>query len=343
MMNQFQFQAKLTNASTRASFLPKLHACAYQSCVATRASQQRDQNSGSMYSNSLGVVNSRARGLLPPCRVTNVGREMIEPKVFKEKNLDQEEYMEIDPDLPNIDPQLLGVEDNPVPMYQYVKESFLDGLISDKVDPVAQQYWFTEPKQGWQTEKRRLKKLKLERFEGEYEDYMYHPDWQTEQRTAIADLKIGTVLKGRVSLGMFDVGAAIDIGCEWDGIIYIKEEEWIDAAKLVPLHAEVEVRVHAIRNPHFYKFPVQLEALGELAELLQPASTYCSPMNLNNIPDDLTIDEIEALTGREMIVDEELEVEDEVDDAMKGSRRQCDLELDEDILAKIDEVASFLV
>eukprot|EP00889_Picochlorum_renovo_P006604 jgi/Picre1/33634/NNA_001114.t1 len=58
----------------------------------------------------------------------------------------------LDPENPVPNPEL-------GPLERRVSVTFEEGLALDTVDKEAMEYWFTEPPQGWSTEKRILKKV----------------------------------------------------------------------------------------------------------------------------------------------------------------------------------------
>ena len=75
---------------------------------------------------------------VPPCRVTNEGREMRHRRTLQERGLDDDDFIVLDPERPVPRPEL-------GPLERRVSSTFEEALLSEEVDPEAMKYWFTEP------------------------------------------------------------------------------------------------------------------------------------------------------------------------------------------------------
>eukprot|EP00887_Chlorella_sp_A99_P004312 scaffold15.g4312.t1 len=193
-------------------------------------------------------------------------REMRVKEVAEQ--LEDEEYIWVDPDNPTPRPEM-------APLERTVSLPYEEALFTDAVDPEAMQYWFTEPPGGWQTEPRKLRKAHAEQPEG-FDDFA-HPG---EGRTALAALREGQMLQGRVVAHLLYHGMQIDIGAEYDGLLPLGEEHWEGLMREAPL----------------FRFPIQLDAVDPaLAERLPPSEEHIAPMDLRVMP--MSVEELVETEG----------------------------------------------
>lgn len=205
---------------------------------------------------------------LPPCRVTNERRELRDPAAAP----DEDDYITVDPDNPVPNPQL-------GPLERRIGLPYEEALFEDDVDAEAEEYWFTEPADGWNTEKRRLRKLPQEELVDL--DVFAHSGEDAAGRVPLGGVREGATLRGTVVAQIWHHGAQVDIGAEYDGLLPCCEEEWEELGGALDVGAEVQVRVHRVRDPTLFRFPVQLAATsGSLAAKLAPPEEHQAPMDL---------------------------------------------------------------
>lgn len=203
------------------------------------------------------------------------------------EQLEDEEYIWVDPDNPTPRPEM-------APLERTVSLPYEEALFTDAVDPEAMQYWFTEPPGGWQTEPRKLRKAHAEQPEG-FDDFA-HPG---EGRTALAALREGQMLQGRVVAHLLYHGMQIDIGAEYDGLLPLGEEHWegLVTEHSVALGQHVAVRIYKMREAPLFRFPIQLDAVDPaLAERLPPSEEHIAPMDLRVMP--MSVEELVEVSGR---------------------------------------------
>jgi hypothetical protein len=217
--------------------------------------------------------------MCPPCRVTNEGREVRVKQLLEQDGmLDDDEYMVIDPHNPPPHPEL-------GPLERRVSLAFEEALEQDIVDEEAMQWWFTEPPQGWATEKRRVKKAPVVPMDGY--DSVRHECAEADGRRPLSQLKAGDILVGTVVNHMLYHGVQVDVGFEADGLIWVSElEAWRALGDAVPeLGSRIEVVVHAVREDPIFRFPLQL-APNEprLAARVPRPEDHIAPLDLREVP-----------------------------------------------------------
>lgn len=215
-----------------------------------------------------------------PCRVTNEGREVRVKELIENAGMnDDADYVVLDPYNPPPDPHL-------GPLERRVSLAFEEALEQDIVDEEAMRWWFTEPNEGWKTEKRRMKKAK--ELPVDVFDTVRHE--VTQGRRQLSEIKPGDVLTGTVEKHMMYHGVQVDVGFEVDGLIWVAElESWQALGKSVadgPLQigAKIEVKVHAIRLDPLYRFPLQLIPVDpKLATKLPDPDKHVPPLDLREV------------------------------------------------------------
>ncbi|KAL4448561.1 hypothetical protein ABPG75_005780 [Micractinium tetrahymenae] len=204
-------------------------------------------------------------------------REINDPAVLKGTDLDpnDEGWVTVDPENPLPNPQLGDLE-------RTIGLPYEEALFLDDVDAEAQAYWFTEPEEGWQTEKLRLRKMEeLPDQEAEAEDEFRHTGPDAVGRTPLSELREGAVVQGEVVANMFYHGAQVDIGAEWDGLLPIDEEQWQEVGTSLAPGTQLQLRIHRVRDAQLFRFPIQLAAVdAELAEVVMPPEEHKPPMDL---------------------------------------------------------------
>ena len=96
--------------------------------------------------------------------VTNEGKEVKVNRLYEEAGLLEDGTIMVDPENPVPNPHL-------GPLERRVSITFEEGLAMDTVDQEAMSYWFTEPAQGWQTEKRRLRKAEGVSVDDDFDEF----------------------------------------------------------------------------------------------------------------------------------------------------------------------------
>ena len=78
----------------------------------------------------------------------------------------------------------------------------------------------------------------------------------------------------------------MDIGAEYDGLLPIMDvAQWEPVQGRIAVGTRLAVRIHALRDPTLFRFPVQLAAAdSELAALLPPPEEHDPPMDLRVMP-----------------------------------------------------------
>ncbi|KAI3426172.1 hypothetical protein D9Q98_008549 [Chlorella vulgaris] len=217
---------------------------------------------------------------LPPLRVTNEGREMRDPEALKDTVLAEDGFLTMDPENPTLE------QEPGVPLERVVGMPYEEALFLDDIEPEAQQYWFTEPADGWKTKKVRMRKLEEATVGMEsLANSFGHTGAALEGRLSMDELREGQLLTGTVVAQMLSHGIRVDVGCAYDALLPMEEDGWeempADVAELVAIGGEVEVRVHRLRNPRYFRFPIQLAAVNStLAAAAIPPAEHKPPMDL---------------------------------------------------------------
>ncbi|DBA70393.1 TPA: hypothetical protein ACH3X2_011808 [Trebouxia sp. C0005] len=217
----------------------------------------------------------------PPCKVTNTGEEMRDP----------ETWANFDPDIIEVDQHQIP-EPELGPLERRVESTFEEALFSDDISLADTEYWFTEPPGGWNQEKKILRKATVIPNEDASAKHF------GEGRLASTDLQEGQELTGTISRCMLYHGAQIDIGADYDALVPIKEEHWVEEVhEAMQLFTEVRVKVHKIVQSPICRFPIIVELVSpDLEGLLPDVSDYQPVFNLCGQSD---IEVAKELTGRE--------------------------------------------
>lgn len=270
---------------------------------------------------------------LPPCKVTNEGKELRVKKLIQEAGIDDDEYIIVDP---------INLGPNPElgPLERQVSINFEEGLAQEEIDVEAMNYWFTEPAGGWKTEKRRLKKIVPEPLE-QFHDLRHHSTPHMEDaidhsnneespspypgqpRRSLSELRVGDVLQGVIVRQMLYHGLQVDVGFEADGLIAICElDQWRAVGSGVPdIDDVLEVVVYAVRDDPVFRFPLQLMPKDErLASKMPPPEGHIPPLDLREVPVS-RYEEIAQKAGRRW----------EMQKVMVGPAREEDMPLEDGV------------
>ncbi len=271
--------------------------------------------------------------LLPPVNVTNEGKEVRVKHLYQEKGVDDEsEYIIVDPQNPVPNPEL-------GPLERRVSVTFEEGLALETVDKDAMEYWFTEPTQGWQTEKRKLQKANGFPVDDIYEDFRH----ATSDRKPLSSLQLGDILVGTVVEQHMHHGLRVDVGADSDGLIPLKGIEYWkrveDSGYLPAVGDNIEVEVYAIREDPVFRFPLQVAPVeSNLASILPPPEEHKPPLDLRDVPLS-RYEEVAQLSGRDWGTQKVLVAPADIDDVMIGTD---DMEISEDDIALFDSIVSEL-
>jgi len=131
------------------------------------------------------------------------------------------------------------------------------------------------------------------------EPWYRHEDF--DKRTPFTDLEVGTTLKGEVSATLLTHGFMVDVGADYDGLVYVHEEDWEEnVCELVDVGDEVTVVVKAIHeNPARFVFVVELELVAPdiSAYVAQPPRAY-PPVYFYDADTDADMEELAKEIGR---------------------------------------------
>ncbi|KAI8111996.1 hypothetical protein M9435_004491 [Picochlorum sp. BPE23] len=271
---------------------------------------------------------------LPPVCVTNEGKEVRVRKLIDERGIDDDnDYIIVDPENPVPNPEL-------GPLERRVSVTFEEGLALDTVDKEAMEYWFTEPPQGWSTEKRILKKVQGFPVDENMDEFRH----EGGDRKPLSNLQIGDVLTGTVVAQLMNHGLRVDIGAEADGLVPMRGIDiWKKVeqqGKLPDVGDSIEVEVFAIREDPVFRFPLQVAPLDEdLASNIPPPEEHKPPLDLRDVPLS-RYDEVAKLSGRFWGTQKVLVTPADLDDFAAGSDdfeiSEEDMELFDSIVAELD-------
>lgn len=166
------------------------------------------------------------------------------------------------------------------PLERQVRKEFLDAIADDKVDVRETQYWFTSPEGGWETKNTRLRYMDEE--EPQFPRPYHAPEEEEDahERIRVEDLEEGQCYVGLVTDVWLYHGVQVDIGAEFDGLIPIGEDEWEQAAEHIDIGEPIIVRMHKIRAPGLYRWPLQLTTTDEEVQALcMDPDTYPAPID----------------------------------------------------------------
>lgn len=220
-------------------------------------------------------ASKRRRFPAPPPHVTNQGKEMRVAKLLEEAGLVDDDYIVLDPDNPVPNPEL-------GPLERRVSTTFEEGLVQEELDPEAMKFWFTEPAEGWNQEKRRFKKAQV--LPTEDIDEFRHAD--TSGRRPLSEIRVGDILRGTVTQQLFYHGFQIDLAAEADGLIWVSEKDaWRALGDEIPEIGDmVEVIVHAVYTDPIYRFPIQLMPTNErFASRVPNPDDHIPPLDLRDV------------------------------------------------------------
>ncbi|BDA41840.1 hypothetical protein COCOBI_02-6340 [Coccomyxa sp. Obi] len=215
------------------------------------------------------------------CRVTNVGKEMADEELDKFN----EEYM-------NLGPQWQIPDPEKGPLERRVQTTFVEGLLSGDVSPEETQYWFTEPKEGWNQEDKVVRKAR------ECAPTFAFAHHEGIGRRPLSDYIVGMELSGTVCAVYFNHGVKVDLGGQYDGLLPVAnaEEAWVALRGHFKLGSPVKVRVYRIFHGPRCRFPIQLELLepAELVDKMMPSDEYFPAFDFRGLS---TVEELEWATG----------------------------------------------
>lgn len=271
---------------------------------------------------------------LVPVRVTNEGKEVLVKKIVEQRGLESEEYMMVEPKNPVPNPEL-------GPLERQVSVTFEEGLAQEEVDREAMEYWFTEPAQGWATEKVKLKKAPTLGVDENFDDFRHGSD-DVDGRVPLSSFEKGHVLVGRVVEHLLHHGLRVDVNGVADGLVPIKDiEMWkkLQEKSLVPEIGEtMEVEVHAVRDDPVFRFPLQLAPTSQaICSIIDPPEAHQPPLDLRDVPLS-RYDEIAKLSGRDWGTQKVLVTPAGMDDQEAMSPLEDDIELTDEDLKLFDEI-----
>lgn len=271
--------------------------------------------------------------MLPPAKVTNEGKEVRVKHLYQEKGVDDDsEYIIVDPKNPVPNPEL-------GPLERRVSVTFEEGLALDTVDKDAMNYWFTEPPQGWQTEKRKLKKAHGMQVDELFDDFRH----KNRDRKPLSRLQLGDILVGTVVEQLMHHGLRIDVGADADGIIPLKGiENWkrVEESGYLPgIGDNIEVEVYAIRDDPVFRFPLQVSPSDRnLASVIPLPEEHKPPLDLRDVPIS-RYEEIAQLSGRDWGTQKVLVAPADIEDIISGTD---EIEISEEDIALFDSIISEL-
>lgn len=222
-------------------------------------------------------------------RITNEQWELKDMGLTTEE---EDEYMELS-QLQIPDPHL-------GPLEKRVSAQFEEAIFTEEISQEDADYWFTEPEGGWKMEPERVRKAP------EVETSFVTAEHLGDGRLKLEDIKEGSVLTGTVTSLMLYHGIQVDLGAEYDGLIPVPTPEsddsdtiWIRGLREeADIDTQLQVRVFKIRDPEYFRWPIQLELLSlpHFAEELPPPESHRPAMDLRGKGD---LDELIRVSGRE--------------------------------------------
>lgn len=170
------------------------------------------------------------------------------------------------------------------PLEKRVSAQFEEAIFTEEISQDDADYWFTEPEGGWNMEPERVRKAP------EVETAFVTAENFGDGRTKLEDIKEGAVLTGTVTSLMLYHGIQLDLGAEYDGLVPIPTPEF-DATDTIwsrglrdeaDIDTQLEVRVFKVRDPKYFRWPIQLELLSlpRFAEELPPPESHRPAMDL---------------------------------------------------------------
>lgn len=262
-------------------------------CMTTNAvvvsGERTSGSSGRAVSSHL--LHSSHRRIHTRLNVTNEGREVKLTKLYEDAGLNLEDHVVVDPENPVPNPEL-------GPLERRVSITFEEGLALETIDREAMQYWFTEPPQGWQTEKRKLRKAHGVAVDDSSDEFR-HTGSDGSGRKALGDVRRGDILQGTVVEQLLHHGLRVDVGCVADALIPMRGIEIWKAAAVPEVGDRVEVRVVATNDDPLFRFPLVAAPMDEgLAGAIPSAEEYRPSLDLRDVPIS-RYEEVARLSGRE--------------------------------------------
>lgn len=221
------------------------------------------------------------------------------------------------------------------PLERRVSITFEEGLALDTIDKEAMQYWFTEPAQGWQTEKRRLRKARGVPVDDSFDEFRHGVSTSgatdassssrtfpisssTSGRNALTNTSKGDILPGTVVEQLLHHGLRVDVGYEADALVPMRGIElWKAAAAsgcLPGIGDRVEVRVVSVNEDPLFRFPLVVAPVDEaLAAIIPSAEEYKPSLDLRDVPIS-RYEEVAKLSGREYSTQNVLVMPDDADE-----------------------------
>ncbi|KAK9786293.1 hypothetical protein WJX73_000359 [Symbiochloris irregularis] len=187
--------------------------------------------------------------------------------------------------------QILNPEEGP--LEKRVSTSFLEGMLTDKVNLQETDWWFKEPEGGWDQGDKWMRAAKRVRTNMRQNARNAGPN-----RAELHELEIGAIYKGVITALWFYEGIQVDIGAQWDGMVAIPHQSWDTIRFDLVVGQEVYVEVFRTIDLPRCKFPLQLVLImpDNLDHLLMDPMEYAFPFDLEGLN---TPEEKAAATGLE--------------------------------------------
>eukprot|EP01024_Parvocaulis_polyphysoides_P074455 TRINITY_DN9609_c0_g1_i1.p1 TRINITY_DN9609_c0_g1~~TRINITY_DN9609_c0_g1_i1.p1 ORF type:complete len:329 (-),score=48.65 TRINITY_DN9609_c0_g1_i1:475-1461(-) len=199
-----------------------------------------------------GNFNGR-RWILPPSNVTNTRQEIYKPG-----------DMPLESDYVEILPKKYYSDGTPLHLVPSVKTEE-EAMRSEQVNSEHMNYWFGEPpKGGWPDE---IKRVKIADTIEDHEFSPYHDEEEfVGDRFNFEWLEEGLEFMGQINGLYLDHGIKVDIHADIDGLIPCHEPHWqrlLQEGLYEKLFqgGAVKVRIHKVRDPLLYRWPIQLVLL----------------------------------------------------------------------------------
>eukprot|EP01026_Neomeris_dumetosa_P080710 TRINITY_DN8976_c0_g2_i3.p1 TRINITY_DN8976_c0_g2~~TRINITY_DN8976_c0_g2_i3.p1 ORF type:complete len:322 (-),score=48.83 TRINITY_DN8976_c0_g2_i3:21-986(-) len=190
------------------------------------------------------------REILAPRHVTNTREEIY-----------KSDEMPLESDYVEILPKKYYSDGTPLHLVPNVK-SEEEAMKSDEVDRDHMNYWFgPPPEEGWPDE---IKRVKIAEREEDHEFNPYHDEDEfVGDRFDFGWLEEGLEFMGVINGIYLDHGIKVDIFADIDGLIPCHEPHWerfIQDGHYTKLFegGPVKVRIHKVRDPLLYRWPIQL-------------------------------------------------------------------------------------
>lgn len=225
--------------------------------------------------------------------MTNTEEEMTDPK----------EPFAYNDRMVNLGPQYQVPSPELGPLERRVEKTFLEGLFSEEISVEDTNYWFEEPDAGWDNKDVYALNLEQVPTQGNSAQH-FAPD-----RLDLTDLVEGAILTGEVVSLMLNYGVQVDLGAQYDGLIPVRGDEWMDehfkskfgvysgVSGDFEVGQTVTVQIYRINHRPRCRFPIQLVVLyPDVSNKLSPPDDFIFPFDLRGVR---TYEEAYAITGRE--------------------------------------------